>query len=538
MKIKNIINKFLSAFCAVLISFVTVHPVLTFSVFAVGAGAVIGSVLDFADYACQVIDIVSSVYTETPGGLNQAKYLCAWMDMIKDSGISESDFKAYYEEIISRSEEWALGSDEYNTYLFIQDTAANGVSLDAICYMAYHDTGTDDYTIVENDGGKSDLVVSGKGLKDMAADYNSRYIPIANPDEYYWSYQESSVTKSTSKNYYGFFEFTPLPPIYTYTRGTWGNMGWSDLYILAYLEDDDVGCYYSGQYIHFYPSKSDDITYLNIDYYSLSDNTLTYHAAVTWPTDRPYIALQPNSVVYTFPSHYDYLVNTNFKSLYSPSSSSPYKEFCYLYNGSVSSKTKYVYSSSFDPVNNTSDDCGFILSNRPFELFSNQTNISFDRIPDNYVITINGDTIYDYSITNPDTGDSTTINNYITNNYTIPSSDDPTNPTDPTDPSDPTSPSITGNVIVSGNVDVSGKIEIDTKPIDINVNVNGGSSGTVEGVQFDQDVSLNNYYNWMNDQTTGFSAFMSQVLSWLPPPIITLLCAGFACVIIARFLGR
>lgn len=381
--------------------------------------------------------------------------------------------------------------------------------------------------------------ITGADLKAIAADYNSRYVPITNPDEYYWSYQKSSVTKSTSKNYYGFFEFTPLPPIYTYTRGTWGNMGWSDLYILAYLEDDDVGCYYSGQYIHFYPSKSDDITYLNIDYYSLSDNTLTYHAAVTWPTDRPYIALQPNTVVYTFPSHYDYIVNTNFKSLYSPSSSSPYKEFCYLYNGSVSSKTKYAYSSSFDPVNNTSDDCGFILSNRPFELFLNQTKINFDRIPDNYVITINGDTIYDYSITNPDTGYSTTINNYITNNYTIPASDDPTNPTDPTDPSDPTSPSVTGNVTVSGNVDVSGKIEIDTKPIDINVNVNGGgSSGTVEGVQFDQDVSLNNYYNWMNDQTTGFSAFMSQFFSWLPPPIITLLCAGFACVIIARFLGR
>lgn len=61
-----------------------------------------------------------------------------------------------------------------------------------------------------------------------------------------------------------------------------------------------------------------------------------------------------------------------------------------------------------------------LWSNEPFQLFANQAQIDYDKIPDNYTITINGDTIYDYDITNPDTGDHGTVNYYITNNYTLP----------------------------------------------------------------------------------------------------------------------
>lgn len=42
-----------------------------------------------------------------------------------------------------------------------------------------------------------------------------------------------------------------------------------------------------------------------------------------------------------------------------------------------------------------------------------------EKVPDNYYITVGGDNIYEYNITNPATGDTTTINNYITNNYII-----------------------------------------------------------------------------------------------------------------------
>ena len=78
---------------------------------------------------------------------------------------------------------------------------------------------------------------------------------------------------------------------------------------------------------------------------------------------------------------------------------------------------------------------------------------------------------------------------------------------------------------MSGKIDVSGKIEI-------------VSSGGGTGAEFDQDLSLNNYYDWMQEQSTGFTGFMKEYLSWLPEDIVIMLCAGLALVILARFLGR
>lgn len=62
-------------------------------------------------------------------------------------------------------------------------------------------------------------------------------------------------------------------------------------------------------------------------------------------------------------------------------------------------------------------DWGFIVSDTPILMNGIGADIDTTKIPDNYYITVGGDTIYDYNITNPATGDSTTINNYITNNY-------------------------------------------------------------------------------------------------------------------------
>lgn len=63
-------------------------------------------------------------------------------------------------------------------------------------------------------------------------------------------------------------------------------------------------------------------------------------------------------------------------------------------------------------------DWGFIVSDTPILMDGMGADIDTTKIPDNYYITVGGDTIYDYNITNPSTGDTTTINNYITNNYT------------------------------------------------------------------------------------------------------------------------
>lgn len=107
----------------------------------------------------------------------------------------------------------------------------------------------------------------------------------------------------------------------------------------------------------------------------------------------------------------------------------------------------------------SADDLGYIINSTKIEL---NFNIDIDKVPNNYYITINGDTIYDYSITNPETGASDTINNYITNNYILP---EPVN-------SEPSDGGVGGNVTVGGQIDVGGKVDVD-----VNVNINGGGNG-------------------------------------------------------------
>lgn len=148
-----------------------------------------------------------------------------------------------------------------------------------------------------------------------------------------------------------------------------------------------------------------------------------------------------------------------------------YPKYNYYYSGKISQVVKtafitYFNASTFTPATNKTDDWGYIMSETPFELFANQTSIDFSRIPNNYTITINGDTIYDYSITNPDTGDSTTIKKYIDDDYDFPQVPDVPDVPDPGDDS-----GTGGKVEVSGKIDVSGKVDVD-----VNVNVNPGSS--------------------------------------------------------------
>lgn len=179
-------------------------------------------------------------------------------------------------------------------------------------------------------------------------------------------------------------------------------------------------------------------------------------------------------------------------------------------------------------------DYGYVCSDAYFyPRIGGYTNIDPEKIPANTTVTITGDTIGDYIYTDNTTGDTSTVNEYITNNYTYVTN----NPSGDNSGSG-SGGSVSGNVNVSGNVSVGGQIDIKSDPIDINVNVNGGGASGTDGFQFDQDVSLNNYYNWMNEQTSGFSSFMSQFFSWLPGDVVIMICAGFGLVVLARFLGR
>ena len=54
--------KVVSVICAALISFLTLHPYLSVVVLASGAGAVIGSILEWAGYVSSAVDILSPLF--------------------------------------------------------------------------------------------------------------------------------------------------------------------------------------------------------------------------------------------------------------------------------------------------------------------------------------------------------------------------------------------------------------------------------------------------------------------------------------------
>ena len=362
------------------------------------------------------------------------------------------------------------------------------------------------------------IQISSKGLKNVYSDYATRYIPMPNEDQYILSWQNSKSNKYGTDSKL----FAENVPVYEYTSGTWGGKRWNDVYVLLffYNDDDSRGYFYGENYTHYYSSKEDDSTVMiHQDMYYLKDNSMKDEKSVVWDISTyPYLGcalLGQNMSLIGYTSSSGLFLGWNGTS---NRTRLTYTNDYMIYsldnvNVNLSALINYA-SANFTPATNTSDDWGYIVSNKPFVNMLNQTAIDFDKIPDNYVITISGDTIYNYPITNPDTGDSTNITNYVTNNYTIPEKE-------PSGGGDSGGSSGT----VSGKIDVSGKIEI-------------VSSGGGTGAKFDQDLSLNNYYDWMQEQSTGFTGFMKEYLSWLPEDIVIMLCAGLALVILARFLGR
>lgn len=260
-----------------------------------------------------------------------------------------------------------------------------------------------------------------KQVKDYWSDY---YKPHANKQQFIWSYQSRGSTKDSP---YGIGSYCP---VYMNTSGNWGGKNWDSFYFLVFYTDDTLGTYYSSEYFKVYTTKTDGDVIIHKDRYLLKTNELKSASENKWSniTEYPFIGLvfstgmphQNNVEFDVFKKMDDYLGNKNEK-----------------YQGNVSYddmiNTNYVKSDikmyymlravNFTPNVNVNDDWGFICSSEPFTLFGNETGLDYSRLPDDYVITINGDTIYNYPITDPTDGRSTTINNYITNNYIIPGDD-------------------------------------------------------------------------------------------------------------------
>lgn len=170
-------------------------------------------------------------------------------------------------------------------------------------------------------------------------------------------------------------------------------------------------------------------------------------------------------------------------------------------------------------------DIGYIASTTPIETIY---RIDTSKIPDNYYVTINGDTVYDYSITNPETGQSDTINNYITNNYTYVTGGDSGGSGSGGSGGSGTggSGSVGGNIMVDGKVDVGGSVGVDinVNVPDINVNVNTSNVGGGDNLGDYVDTSgaatdIGGVIGKIPELSKGFTDYLKGFFAWLPPQI-------------------
>ena len=392
------------------------------------------------------------------------------------------------------------------------------------------------------DGTASDFYpfFSGKDIKNTAADYNSRYMPMDNPEQFIWSYNsDNSVTKTKQDRSQRFY-FFPQVPVYAGTSGTWGNQKWTDFYLIGFAIDDISGVYYGKYYVHVYTKNENGSISLITDYYSLSDGSLYQTKKGTWDIGNyPYLSMHygTGSSMFSFrgyksASNYYGDVTASWKTIVTSNVAMPLSASD---NSGTLEFTKYVALPSFTPDTNKSDDYGFICSSKQFELFANQTGIDFQKIPDNYVITINGDTIYNYPVTDPSTGNSTIMSQFIINNYIISGGS--------IDIDVPIDGPITSGVKVSGNVKVDGEInikadpiQIKTDPIDINVNVNhGGGSG---GSGTSEHVDISGYLDTLPEQSQTLTDYLKIFFDFLPPQLLAVLLGGIGAAVLCRVLGR
>lgn len=259
-------------------------------------------------------------------------------------------------------------------------------------------------------------VIDGSTCKQLNNYYSDRFMPHANKDQSVFSYQSTSSTSS--------YPYILGSSLSLYNRK-------NDIYFIIFVQDDDVSSspLYSKYYCHMHSSSlSSGGSCMAVDYYSISDGSHHYSSTIPWdPSTTPYFALNFDCSASSleFLRWFRYRDYDSYKSnQYDGWGLVPRGGYTWYfvasdYSTSSAYITDYVRRSSFTPNTNKKDDYGFIISSSPFTLYGNQTSIEYDRIPDDYVITIDGDTIYDYPITDPSTGKSTTINNYITNNYII-----------------------------------------------------------------------------------------------------------------------
>lgn len=285
----------------------------------------------------------------------------------------------------------------------------------------------------------------------------------------------------------------------------------------------------------YYTSQFDEES--NIIWKLSDDPLLDGGSSFDFMKNYPFLVLDPyqNETILHYCNYFDYVKH-------SVSTQYGFSHYFKFFNGfftsssgvsslNVLSQFPFGNYRFYMPVDEVPFDFGFYVSTSPILMNGFAADIDTQRIPDNYYITVGGDTIYNYTITDPATGQSDTVNNYVTNNYTFVDTGDEGG----------SSGSVGGNVTVGGQIDVSGKVDVgvdvNVNVPDININVNGGAGGSVPDTEVDTN-PLDEYLTSAIDDSSGVRQFFGSFFDFVPPEIVVLLGIGLTFVIMGRILGR
>lgn len=321
---------------------------------------------------------------------------------------------------------------------------------------------------------------------------------------------------------------------------------------------------YIGEYqMHFYFSTEYDYTnktvvkYLCLDLFKLADgsedepelrfkstshfNGFSYFYLIPVNSSTPWWKFYGFSSLTDFYSNKNYSLLTlaNISNTYFKLISPDFSQTLDFYN--VWNSSTYYFIQDYETHDKNcsleNDDIGFITSSSPL---STTYNFDINKISDGQLVTVTGgDTIYNYTILNPETGDSSKFGDYITNNYTYITNNNGGEGSGGS--------GVGGSVTVGGQIDVGGSVGVDINLSvpDININVNGnggaGESGSIanpDDFTSAESVDLTKYYDDAVEQSTGFQKFLKDFFGFLPAELLALILFAVAMAIICRVFGR
>ena len=314
-----------------------------------------------------------------------------------------------------------------------------------------------------------------------------------------------------------------------------------DLYFIPFGLDYDGTYYYLPFQFHFYfdsydgtnadmALKMEVFIHTQLGYQSSasytdvlefnSDNMpyqIAFNAGPTPP--QLFVYSDDDSYINQTPLRYSVLSKMGDKELFYTADKSDYKRYS---NGAFNNFSWRYDEHIVSGEVMYSGDFGFLCSKSKI---STVYDIDTSKIGKGQVVTINGDTIYNYTITNPETGDSSKFGDYITNNYTYITNNN----------GGSSGGSVGGDVTVGGKIDVGGSVAVD---VNVNVNGAGGTSLNPSDFTSGDTVDTKKYFDSALEMSDNTQNFLGDFFSFLPPELLALILFGLTMAIVCRVGGR